>query len=144
MKRMTFFRALASNPKAIHLIRFVLVGVLNTTFSYLIYAGLLYVGLGYQLANFLALVVGIFFSFKTQGHLVFDNPDNRLLGRFVVSWALIYLCTITLIGWIMTWGFDAYLAGALSLPFSVALSYSTQRYFVFSQSTGDKSRTDHG
>ena len=141
---MNFVHSLASKAKAIHLIRFVLVGVLNTTFSYLIYAGLLYVGLGYQLANFLALVVGILFSFKTQGHLVFDNPDNRLLGRFVVSWALIYLCTITLIGWIMTWGVDAYSAGALSLPFSVALSYSTQRYFVFSQSTGDKSRADHG
>lgn len=139
---MSFVHSLTSKAKATHLIRFVLVGVLNTTFSYLIYAGLLFAGFGYQLANLLALVVGILFSFKTQGHLVFNNPDNRLLGRFVVSWALIYLCTITLIGWIITWGFDAYSAGALSLPFSVALSYLAQRYFVFGRSTRDKSRAD--
>lgn len=136
---MSFVHSLTSKAKATHLIRFVLVGVLNTTFSYLIYAGLLLAGFGYQLANFLALVVGILFSFKTQGHLVFNNPDNRLAGRFVVSWAAIYLCTITLIGWIMTWGFDAYAAGALALPFSVALSYFGQRYFVFRRSANDKS-----
>ncbi len=121
-------------------VRFVLVGVLNTTFSYLIYAGLLFVGFGYQLANLLALLLGILFSFKTQGHLVFNNPNNRLLGRFVVSWTLIYFFTITLIGWIMTLGFDAFAAGALSLPLSVVLSYLAQRYFVFRKSAAGKTR----
>lgn len=116
-------------------VRFILVGVLNTTFSYLIYAGLLFVGFGYQLANLLALLLGIFFSFKTQGHLVFNNANNRLLGRFVVSWTLIYFCTIILIHWIMALGFDAYAAGALSLPLSVVLSYVIQRYFVFKRSS---------
>jgi putative flippase GtrA len=143
MKQKTnFFRALASNQKSTHLIRFFLVGMLNTGVSYLIYAGLLFAGVGYQLANFLALVVGVLFSFKTQGHLVFRNSDNRLLGRFVISWALIYICNIALIGRIMTLGFDAYSAGALSLPFSVALSYLAQRYFVFGESTRDKSQAD--
>ena len=131
---MGFFRSLVTKAKATRIIRFGLVGVLNTGFGYLIYAVLLFAGLGYQLANFLSLVVGILFSFKTQGHLVFDNPDNRLLGRFVAGWLLIYLCTITLIGWIISFGFDAYSAGALALPFSVALSYPTQKYFVFRRS----------
>jgi len=140
---MSYLRALASRARSIRLLRFVLVGVLNTGFSYLIYAVLLYTGLGYQLANFLALAVGILFSFKTQGHLVFDSHDNRLLGRFVLSWALIYLGTITVIGWIMAAGFDAYAAGALALPFSVSLSYLTQKYFVFRQSTIDKPGIDH-
>lgn len=140
---MKLIRFLASKTKANHLIRFVLVGVLNTSFSYLIYAGLLFIGLGFQLANLIALVIGIFFSFKTQGHFVFDNPDNRLLGRFVLSWAVIYVCTITVIGQIIAFGFDPYAAGALSLPFSVALSYLTQKYFVFRQSATDKERSEH-
>lgn len=122
--------------------RFILVGFLNTTFSYLIYASMLFVGFGYQLANFLALVVGILFSFKTQGHLVFDNPDNRLLGRFILSWVLIYFFVITLIGGIIGLGFDAYAAGALALPFSVALSYLAQKYFVFRQAATEKSGAD--
>jgi putative flippase GtrA len=114
-----------------HAIRFVLVGTLNTAFSYLIYAGLLFAGLDYKIANLLTLILGVLFSFKTQGHLVFNNPDNRLLGRFVLSWAFIYVCVTAVIGKIINFGFDAYWAGALALPFSVVLSYLAQRYFVF-------------
>ena len=122
---------LPCRPRVVQAIRFILVGVVNTTFSYLIYAGLLFVGLSYQLANFLAVVVGILFSFKTMGHLVFRNNSNRLLGRFVLSWAAIYVCVIFLLGRIMALGFDAYAAGAMVLPFSAALSYLSQKYFVF-------------
>ena len=136
-------RFLASKAWVNHGIRFVLVGVLNTGFSYLIYAILLFGGLGYQLANLFALLVGILFSFKTQGYLVFRNPNNRLLGRFVVSWALIYVCVITLIGWLIASGFGAYSAGALTLPFSVVLSYLAQRHFVFRKSAVDNSGADH-
>lgn len=139
---MNRFRSLASAAKVNRGIRFILIGILNTGFSYLIYAALLFAGLGYQLANLLTLVVGILFSFKTQGHLVFHNPDNRLLGRFILSWALIYFCVIILIGRIIGLGFDAYSAGALALPFSVVLSYLAQKYFVFRRSTTDKSGAD--
>ena len=135
---------LPCRPKVAQAIRFILVGVVNTTFSYLIYAGLLFVGLSYQLANFLAVVVGILFSFKTMGHLVFRNSSNRLLGRFVLSWAAIYVCVIFLIGRIMALGFDAYAAGAIVLPFSVALSYLSQKYFVFRNAAADKAPTQPG
>ena len=127
----SLFTALFAKAISIRAIRFLVVGVLNTSFSYLIYAGFLYIGLGYQLANFLSLVVGILFSFKTQGRLVFNNPDNRLLGRFVLSWLVIYVCVIVFIGRIIALGLDAYTAGALSLPLSVGLSYLTQKYLVF-------------
>ena len=116
-------------------VRFVVVGILNTGVSYLIYALLLSFGLRYQMANLIALVIGILFSFKTQGHLVFNNRNNRLLGRFILSWVLIYLCVIFLIGRIIALGFDAYAAGALVLPFSAVLSYVIQRYFVFKGSS---------
>ncbi|MBU3897501.1 MAG: GtrA family protein [Gammaproteobacteria bacterium] len=103
--------------------------------SYLIYALLLSVGLRYQMANLIALVIGILFSFKTQGHLVFNNRNNRLLGRFILSWTVIYVCVIFMIGRIIALGFDAYAAGALVLPFSAALSYVIQKYFVFKGSS---------
>lgn len=128
---MKSFHSLFVKAKALHIVRFLAVGTLNTAFSYAIYAGFLYLGLGYQLANLIALVLGILFSFKTQGQLVFKNTDNRLFGRFLLSWMLVYLGTITLIGRIIALGFDAYTAGALALPFSVALSYLMQKYYVF-------------
>lgn len=136
---MSYFNSVIAKIKTLHAVRFLIVGTINTSFSYLIYVALLYVGFDYQLANFLAMVMGILFSFKTQGHFVFHNSNNRLLGRFVVSWVLIYLCTIMLIGWIMALGFDAYSAGALALPFSVAFSYLIQKYFVFRQSATNQS-----
>ena len=140
---MSNFCSLASRAKANQIIRFIFVGAINTGFSYFVYAAFLFFGLGYQLANLLALLIGILFSFKTQSHFVFDNPDNRLLGRFVLSWAVIYLCTISIIGQIIAFGFDPYAAGALSLPSSVALSYLAQKYFVFRQSKTGKSEVDH-
>lgn len=125
---------LISQLRECQVLRFVIIGIVNTSFSYGIYAGLLFVGIGYALANLMALVIGILFSFKTQGHLVFGNPDNRLLGRFVLTWIFVYFFTITLIGRIIALGFDAYSAGALAFPFSAALSYLIQKYFVFRQS----------
>lgn len=117
--------------KSNQLIRFILVGAVNTGFSYGVYACMLFVGVGYALANLLALVLGILFSFKSQGSFVFHNKDNRRLGRFIFLWVIIYLATIALIGRLIGLGFDAYTAGALAVPFSTLLSYFGQKYFVF-------------
>lgn len=113
------------------ILRFVVVGTVNTAFSYGIYAAMLFVGFNFAVANLVALVLGILFSFKTQGALVFRNSDPRLLGRFVVGWAIIYGATIALIGQFIAFGLSAYAGGALALPFSTALSYLLQKHFVF-------------
>lgn len=128
---MSILNTISRQGRKAEVVRFVVVGILNTSVSYLIYALLLSVGLRYQIANLIALVIGILFSFKTQGHLVFNNRNNRLLGRFILSWAFIYACVIFLIGQIIHLGLDAYAAGALALPFSAVLSYVIQKYFVF-------------
>lgn len=128
---MRSFQSAATRVRENHVVRFLVVGVANTAFSYLVYAILVFCGLGYQLANLLALIIGILFSFKTQGRFVFNNIDNRRLWRFVASWALIYFCTIAAIGQFIAWGADPYSAGALALPLSTTLSYLTQKYFVF-------------
>lgn len=117
--------------KANHLLRYLFVGIFNTGLSYALYALFLYLGLDYKQANLLALIIGIVISFKTQGHLVFKNTNNRLFGRFVISWIFIYFLTIAVIGQIINLGFNAYWAGAMALPFSVALSYLIQKYYVF-------------
>lgn len=128
---MNYFRVLMAKAGRYQLIRFLIVGFLNTGFSYLIYAAFLFLGFGYQIANLIALVVGILFSFRTQGHLVFKNTDNSLFGRFLLSWVLIYGVTILIIGQFISYGLNPYISGALALPFSTALSYLSQKYFVF-------------
>jgi putative flippase GtrA len=118
-------------PHHRQLLRFVLVGVLNTGFSYLVYVGLLYAGVHYVLANLGALVLGIVFSFRTQGLLVFGNPEWRRLRRFVPVWGFMFLINTGLIALLLRFGFNAYVAGALALLPVVALSYLLQKFFVF-------------
>jgi len=112
-------------------IRFVVVGLVNTGFSYLIYAILLFVGLNFMLANLGAVILGILFSFRTQGRFVFYNTDRSLLGRFFVAWIMVYLVTISIIGLLGLYKIDPYTAGALALPVSAITSYFIQKYFVF-------------
>lgn len=111
--------------------RFLVVGVVNTSFSYGVYALLLYVGLEYWLANFGSLILGILFSFKTQGKYVFQNTNNRLFLRFLISWGVIFVFNITLIGWLIKFGLNAYIAGAIALLPVTVLSYVVQKFFVF-------------
>jgi putative flippase GtrA len=113
------------------LVRFLLVGGINTAFSYTVYATFLLFGLGYALANLLALIASILFSFKTQGTLVFNNTAHRLIFRFSICWLFIYLCNIAFIREMLTLGLDAYTAGALAIPPVIVLSYLLQKYFVF-------------
>lgn len=112
-------------------IRFILIGAINTAFSYAIYAFFLYFGLSYLLSSLLALMAGILFSFKTQGKFVFQNTENHLLGRFIVAWLLIYCANVLLIKLLMGLELNAYISGALAIFPVTALSYFFQRFYVF-------------
>ena len=111
--------------------RFVLVGIVNTGFSYAVYAALLYIGLPYALANFGAALVGIVFSFGTQGRLVFGNRDARLIFRFAAYWLVIYAFNIALIAGFLRIGLDPYVGGAIALVPVVLASYLVQKFLVF-------------
>ena len=112
-------------------LRFVVVGCVNTAFSYSLYAVLLWLGMHFALANLCATAVGIVFSFWTQGAIVFKNHDWRLLRRFVMVWVLIYALNIGFIAAFVGLGLNSYAAGALALVPTVILSFVLQRMFVF-------------
>ena len=50
--------------------RFLLVGVLNTLFSYFLYGTLILIGLDYKYAVLLVTILGVLFNFQTTGRLV--------------------------------------------------------------------------
>ena len=101
----------------------------NTAFSYCVYALMLYFGMNYAAASLIALVLGILFSFRTQGAFVFYNSDKSRFGRFVVAWGIIYVCNIAFIRAMLGLGISAYVAGALALPLTTFLSYVIQKHF---------------
>lgn len=112
-------------------LRFLVVGGINTCFSYGTYALLLFLGIHYAIANLAALMSGILFSFKTQGKFVFNNSDNRLLWRFVLFWGFLYGFNVAFIDTMMKLGLNAYWAGALTLLPNTILSYLAQKHWVF-------------
>ena len=123
-----------SNVQRSLIVKFVLVGSLNTAFSYCVFASLVYVGLAYAVANFVALLLGVAFSFRTQGAWVFRNRDKRLWLRFTACWAVIFIFNIGCIAALMHAGLNVYRAGAVALVPSTIMSYFVQKIFVFGSS----------
>lgn len=111
--------------------RFATIGMVNTVFSYGIYAAAIFLGFSYVIASLVSLVLGILFSFKTQGAFVFKNTDNRLFFLFVLNWLLIYLFMVGFIAIMVRIGFNEYWAGILAMPPLAIFSYLTQKFIVF-------------
>lgn len=114
------------------MLRFTIVGLLNTAASYGVYALLLALGQHFSTASLCSLVFGVFLSFATQGRFVFGRTGIDRFPRFVAAWALLYFANIALIGALQQLGFNAYLGGALALVPITGLSFLLQRHFVFS------------
>ena len=113
------------------LIRFSLVGAVNTAFSYGVYCLFLYLGLGYAVASFLALCAGILWSFVANGKLVFRQQLKGRFARYLVVWALLYGLNVALVGGLVALGCNAYLAGLIAMVPVVILAYCLQRWLVF-------------
>jgi putative flippase GtrA len=110
---------------------FVLVGALNTLFGYGCYALLLWLGLHYGMATLLGTILGVLFNFRTTGRLVFQNHDNRLLGRFILVYVVGYGANVAGLWALQKIGFDAYKGGALLLAPSALLTILLQMRYVF-------------
>lgn len=121
------WRSLVRHP----FVRFLAVGALNTLFGYGCFVLLLFVGLHYTLALLLGTMLGVLFNFKTTGTLVFGSRDNRLLARFVGTYAVIYACNVVAIGLLLRTGLSAQAAGAVLLLPMAALAFVLNRKFVF-------------
>jgi putative flippase GtrA len=112
-------------------VRFLIVGAANTGFNIVVYWVMLWLGLAVPLASLASLVVGILINFATQSHFVFDNRNPWKLLPYFIVWGILYLFNLGVIRLLMHYGLDAYVAGFLSTPVTVLLSYFLQKAVVF-------------
>jgi len=130
-----FESGLMSKLAAMHdwkrFIRFGAVGALNTLWGYLIFAGLIFAGIGYVIASLLTIVVSILVSFFTQGRFVFGHLSGGAFRRFVLVWLIIYLAYLGVLTIGHALGLNSYIGGLLAIPVIGVLSYVLQRRFVF-------------
>ena len=114
-------------------IRYFIVGIANTLFSYSLFATFLWLGLAYQKASLLALLLGIFFSFMMQGRWVFEDTSAFAFIKFIVTWCMLYGINIFIISRLLDAAVNVYLAGAsATLPVTL-LSFVFLKLAVFSR-----------
>ena len=114
------------------LIRFLMVGGINTAFSYLIYAFFLYIGLHYTIAVLLAQICGVLFNFNTTGKIVFNNTKPNLIFRFIGVYLLTYFLNIFCLKLFELNNFNMYIAGAILVLPIAFLSFFLNKSLVFS------------
>jgi len=112
-------------------LRFLVVGVINTLFSYTIYALLTFLGVHYSLSIFLANGLGVLFNFKTIGKFVFNVRENHFIFRFFLIYLVIYILSVLSVKFLLQIQVNKYLAGGLiALPMAI-LSFTLNKKFVF-------------
>lgn len=112
-------------------IRFLMVGVLNTVFGYSLYAVFIYIGLHYVLAILCSTILGILFNFKTIGALVFESDDNTLIFKFFLSYLVTFFINVWIISKFKDLEYDYYTAGFVAIVVSSSISFVLMKYLVF-------------
>lgn len=115
----------------IQFIKFLFVGALNTLFGYGCFALLIYLGLHYTVAMFLATVFGVMFNFKSTGALVFGSKNNNLVFRFVGVYIVTYGINVVAMSVFTSLGISPYIGGAVLLLPMAMLSFILIKRFVF-------------
>ncbi len=113
------------------LIRFLIVGGINTVFGYLVYASLILLNFHYSIAALLATSLGVLFNFKTTGKLVFQNNNNSLIFKFIGVYTFTYLINLVFLRLFELYKVDMFMAGAILLLPMALISFGLNKKFVF-------------
>lgn len=116
-------KLLSDHGTAARFVRFLGVGVLNTGFGYLMFALLVFAGLGPQPALALAFAVGILWNYLTHARLVFGTAGSQRLLPYAAAYGVIYLINAGALHYALSLGFAPLVAQfVLVLPMA-ALSF---------------------
>lgn len=129
---MNFYSCAESAWCNTRLLKFLLVGLLNTAVGYTIFLIALWTGLHYSVAIAVATVLGTLFNFKSTGAMVFRSSDNSLLIRFIIVYGVIYLLNVVGVAVLLKFGFQEWLAGLFLLLPLALVSYLLNSRYVFS------------
>lgn len=112
-------------------IRFLLVGALNTAFSYGVYAFFILLHFHYSLATLFQIVLSTIFNYNSYGRLVFKKSDRYAIFRFIAACAVLYFLNTFGIKFIRSFGLNDYLAGGIMIIPVMLASFALNKLFVF-------------
>jgi putative flippase GtrA len=111
-------------------LRFLVVGFLNTILAYAVYTACIFIGTGVPWASLVSLVAGIVVGFIAQGKFVFRSGEGSFL-KFIMVWVSLYFVFVGLVLALERIGINNYFGGAIATLVNVVLSYVLQSRFVF-------------
>lgn len=116
------------------LIRFAIVGVLNTLLTLAVIFGLkLCFDADDALANLLGYVLGLVNSYSLNRRWTFGHSGSIALSlpAFLLVQAVAYVVNLAVVLTVIAAGLDAYAAHVAGMPLYMCISYLGSRYFVF-------------
>lgn len=119
------------------ILRFFLVGVLNTAMGFVVFAVTAILTQG-NIAVSLAsnIVVGVFFNFLTYGVGVFNSLGKIQFLKFVLAYLCLYLINYAALSFLRNHGLNIYLAQLINIVYLAPLSYLIFSKLVFVRSAG--------
>lgn len=114
-------------------LRFVIVGVLNTAAALVIFAVLNRIVGDYRIAGFVAVPICVLISHTTMGRLVFFERGLRTLPAFILVYVALGALNTGIIANTVDFGYTPLTGQIVALPFIAVLSYVANRFVVFRQ-----------
>lgn len=109
--------------------RYVTVGLLNTAFSYALYAVLIGIGLHMFAAQLVGTVIAVIFNYGTYSRHVFGAPASKL--RFIGSYAVNYVVSLASLAVAASFVASPYIAGLWAIAFAAGVNFIVLKRFVF-------------
>jgi putative flippase GtrA len=122
------------NTTKLELLRFLIIGSINTLFSYSLFCFFIAIKTPHVLAISLAYVCGVTFNFQTIGRFVFKSHNNRLIFKFTLVYLLLYVINLGTIELTNHFIANWYLSGGITSIFCAAISFILNKYWVFKKS----------
>jgi len=119
--------------KRILIIKFIVVGGINTVFGYGIYWGLLQLDVHFAIATFFSTVLGTIFNFFTNGRLVFKSKNKGSFYKFVFCVWFLYLISTGAIAFIHNFDISYEVAGLIIIIPRAAIAFLLNKNWVFKE-----------
>jgi putative flippase GtrA len=114
---------LLADQTFIQLIKFLIIGVFNTLFGYLVYALLVLLGMPEQPALGVAYVIGVTWNYFTHAKLVFGAKGYKRMPLYFAAYLFLYALNALALEQLVGAGLPPLLAQAMIVPFAAAISF---------------------
>lgn len=121
----------------IQLIKFGIVGLLNTVISYVTYFILVSCGMNFLLANFMGFTVSVINSYYWNNKYVFVTGEKRVWWKTLIKTYVSYagtglvLSSILLVLWIEVFNISKTIAPLINLIITIPLNFIINKFWAY-------------